>query len=118
VASPNETTEYFATYTSPLGCSVSDSLFVRVFNELPNTITPDNDGVNDVWNIPGINEYPNVAVAIFNRWGNEIFSSRGYSEPWDGRRDGKDLPAGSYFYIIDYKQDGKENLNGTVNIIR
>lgn len=116
--SPNETTEYFATYTSPLGCSVTDSLVVRVFRELPNTITPDNDGVNDVWNIPGIAEFPNVEVAIFNRWGNEIFSSTGYREPWDGTRGGEELPAGSYYYIIDYKQDGKENLNGTVNIIR
>ncbi len=117
-ASPEETTQYLVTYTSPLGCSVSDSLIVRVFRELPNTITPDNDGVNDVWNIPGIDQYPNAVVAIYNRWGNEVFSSTGYNEPWDGRRNGEDLPAGSYYYIIDYNTEGKENLNGTVNIIR
>lgn len=117
-ASPNVTTTYVVSYTSPLGCTVSDSLIVRVFTEFPNTITPNDDGVNDVWNIPGIADYPNAEVKIFNRWGTEVFSSTGYNEPWDGSRNGDKLPAGSYFYIIDYNESGMENLNGTVNIIR
>jgi gliding motility-associated-like protein len=118
IASPTETTLYFVEYTTPLGCVLTDSVFVRVFTEIPNTITPDNDGTNDVWNIPSISDYPNVQVLIYNRWGNEVFSSTGYNEPWDGTRNGEELPTGSYFYIIDYNQDGKENLSGTVNIIR
>ncbi len=118
VASPLATTQYVVTYTSPLGCSVEDSLIVRVFRDFPNTITPNNDGVNDVWNIPGIQNFPNAEVHIYNRWGTEVFSSVGYTQPWDGTRNGTDLPAGSYFYIIDYKESGIENLNGTVNIIR
>ncbi len=118
IASPGETTQYFITYTTPLGCVQTDSITIKVFIEIPNTITPDGDGVNDTWNIPEIEDYPDVFVQIFNRWGNEVFSSAGYNEPWDGRRDGEELPAGSYYYIIDYNQSGKENLNGTVNIIR
>ncbi len=118
VATPSESTLYFVQYTSPLGCEVTDSVTVNVFRDLPNTITPNNDGVNDVWNIPGIANFPNVQVVIYNRWGTEVFNSTGYREPWDGTRNGDLLPAGSYFYMIDYRQSGTENLNGTVNIIR
>jgi gliding motility-associated-like protein len=118
LATPLETTEYFLTYTSPLGCDRTDSVTVRVLFELPNTITPDGDGVNDTWTIPQIENFPDALVQIFNRWGVKVFSSTGYNEPWDGRRDGEDLPAGAYYYIIDYNFEGKDNLNGTVNIIR
>jgi len=118
VATPSETTQYFLNYETPLGCNLSDSVTVIVFFELPNTITPDGDNVNDVWNIPEIEKFPDVTVKIFNRWGVEVFSSTGYNEPWDGTTDGEELPVGSYYYIIDYNREGKENLNGTVNIIR
>jgi len=117
-ASPDENTLYFIDYTTELGCEKRDSVFVRVFRELPNTITPDGDGVNDVWNIPELDNYPDVNVLIYNRWGNEVFSSRGYPEPWDGTQNGKELPTGSYFYIIDYGDGNKDNLSGSVNIIR
>ncbi|MCZ4409866.1 HYR domain-containing protein [Cryomorphaceae bacterium 1068] len=118
IASPTETTVYFLNYETPLGCDLTDSLTIKVFIKIPNTITPDGDNVNDVWNIPEIHKYPDVTVTIFNRWGVEVFSSTGYNEPWDGTTEGDDLPTGSYYYIIDYNREGKENLNGTVNIIR
>ena len=117
-ASPDESTLYFIDYTTELGCEKSDSVFVRVVRDLPNTITPDGDGVNDVWNIPEIENYPDANVSIYNRWGNEVFSSKGYEQPWDGTQDGNELPTGSYFYIIDYGDGSKDNLSGSVNIIR
>jgi len=117
-AAPSETTTYFIRYDTPLGCRLVDSVTVNVFIEIPNTITPDGDNVNDVWNIPEIDKYPDVNVLIYNRWGVEVFSSTGYNEPWDGTFEGDELPTGSYYYIIDYNREGKENLNGTVNIIR
>lgn len=118
VAEPAETTVYYVTYTSPLGCSTEDSVQVRITKVLPNTITPDNDGVNDVWHIPGIENYPDAVVLIYNRWGNEVFASTGYHAPWDGTRNGEALPTGSYYYIINYNTEGKESLNGALNIIR
>jgi gliding motility-associated-like protein len=118
VASPDETTLYFLNYTTDRGCEARDSVLVRVLFEIPNTITPDGDGVNDVWNIPGIGRYPDVNVTIYNRWGTEVFASTGYTEPWNGERNVEQLPEGSYFYIIDFKAPGEEILNGTVNIIR
>ncbi|MFT6353528.1 MAG: gliding motility-associated-like protein [Cryomorphaceae bacterium] len=118
VAAPNETTVYFLDYETPLGCALTDSLTIRVLIKIPNTITPDGDNVNDVWNIPEIDKFPDATVKIFNRWGAEVFSSTGYNEPWDGTAEGDELPTASYYYIIDYNREGKENLNGTVNIIR
>lgn len=117
-ASPNETTTYFLNYETPLGCILTDSLTIKLLLKIPNTITPDGDNVNDVWNIPEIDNFPDVTVKIFNRWGAEVFSSTGYNEPWDGTTEGDELPTASYYYIIDYNREGKENLNGTVNIIR
>jgi len=118
VASPDITTIYTVNYTSLIGCPASDTVIVRVFRELPNTITPDGDGVNDVWNIPEIERFPQAHVVIYNRWGNTVYESTGYHDPWDGTHNGKELPTGSYFYIIDYKVPGEEVMNGTVNIIR
>lgn len=118
IGRPAETITWLVAYTSPMGCTVTDSITVRVAPAFPNTITPDGDGVNDVWNIPGIKSFPNAVVLIYNRWGNEVFRSRGYTDPWDGKYKGDELPAGSYYYMIDYKTPGKDNQNGTVNIIR
>lgn len=117
-AQPQETTRYFLSYITPMGCHLEDSVWVRVFRELPNTITPDGDGTNDVWNIPGIDEHPDAEVYIYNRWGAEVYASKGYDEPWDGTYEGEDLPTGAYYYIIKYNRSDMEDRNGTVNIIR
>jgi gliding motility-associated-like protein len=85
--------------------------------EIPTGFTPDGDGVNDVWDIPGITQYPNVVVEIFNRWGSSLFSSNGYSTPWDGKYNGKEMPIGSYYFTIDLG-DGSEVFKGTVTIVK
>lgn len=118
IASPMVHTLYYVRFTSPMGCIAFDSTWVRVFRELPNTITPDGDGVNDVWNIPGIEAYPDAEVYIYNRWGVEVYAAKGYEEPWDGTHEGEELPTGSYFYIIKYNDPAAVNQEGTVNIIR
>jgi gliding motility-associated-like protein len=79
--------------------------------------SPNNDGRNDVWNIGNIGLYPGCTVKIFNTWGNTVFTSKGYTEPWDGKYNGKELPAGTYYYIIDLG-DGTDPLSGPVSIVR
>jgi len=80
--------------------------------------SPNGDGVNDKWNIPGIQQsYPNCVVKVFSSWGTQVFSSKGYTQPWDGTFDGKALPAGTYYYIIDLGP-GEKKYSGTVNIIK
>lgn len=86
---------------------------------IPTGFTPDGDGTNDVWNIPGLDAaYPDCRVQVFTRWGAKIFSSDGYANPWDGTYNGQNMPLGSYYYIIDYNDGTTEPAKGTVTIIR
>jgi gliding motility-associated-like protein len=84
---------------------------------IPNTFTPNGDGINDTWDIKNIDGYPNCTVNIYNRWGAKVFSSIGYGKPWDGRYNGGNLPVGTYYYIIDLKNSSKA-LASFVTIIR
>jgi gliding motility-associated-like protein len=83
----------------------------------PNTFTPNGDGVNDSWEITGLNTYTNCLATAYNRYGVMVFQSKGYSKPWDGLYNGKSLPAGTYYYIIDLNNT-MPKLSGYVTIIR
>jgi gliding motility-associated-like protein len=67
---------------------------------IPNGFTPNGDGYNDTWEIPYLNNYPESTIKIFNRWGQELYSSNGNLNPWNGTYKGKDLPTADYYYII------------------
>ncbi|XHR98353.1 gliding motility-associated C-terminal domain-containing protein [Mucilaginibacter sp. UC70_90] len=51
---------------------------------MPNTFTPNGDGVNDTWAIEALNTYPTSTTQVFNRYGGLVFKSTGYPEAWDG----------------------------------
>ncbi|HYH56602.1 MAG TPA: gliding motility-associated C-terminal domain-containing protein, partial [Anseongella sp.] len=101
-ASPAETTTYILTARTAEGCTATDSVKVEVLEKpvIPNAFTPNSDGVNDTWEIGGIGDYPGVIIKIYNRWGTEVYATRGYSVPWDGRSAGKALPSGPYYYVL------------------
>jgi gliding motility-associated-like protein len=84
---------------------------------IPNTFTPNGDGVNDTWQIQYLSLFTNCSVDIFTRWGQKIYSSVGYSIPWDGTYRGAALPVGTYYYIINLK-NGSGPLSGFVAIIK
>ena len=84
---------------------------------IPNTFTPNGDGINDTWIINYIEYYPNATVNIFNRYGEKMLTSIGYGVPWDGTYKGVNVPAGTYYYIIDTKS-GNRPLSGWVAVIR
>ena len=84
---------------------------------VPSVFSPNGDGQNDLWILRGIENYPNVKVVVFNRWGGEMYSSTGYAEPWDGTYNGTQSPSTTYYYIIDLGDD-IEPFSGTINIIR
>jgi|GEM_PF-1946915 len=86
-------------------------------SKLSNAISPNNDGLNDFWQIPDMINYPEGTVLIFNRYGQKVFASTGYKQPFDGRQNGKDLPVGTYYYIIDLKR-ACGLLKGSITIIR
>lgn len=119
VANPAETIVYELTATDSLGCKAIHNVEIVVCRNLiiPNAFTPNGDGYNDVWEIKNIEDYPECVVEIYDRFGTLLFTSKGYSQAWDGTTAGKELPTGSYFYVIDI-QMYKEVIKGTVSIIK
>jgi len=75
-----------------------------------NGLSPNSDGINDVWKIRGIEKFPDNSVIIFNRWGDKLREFANYNNTtrsWDGRNEKGDLlPDGTYFYILDVKNVG------------
>ncbi|MDO9255911.1 MAG: Ig-like domain-containing protein, partial [Bacteroidales bacterium] len=73
-------------------------------------ISPNQDGVNDVWKIRGIEKYPDNTVIIFNRWGDKLREFVNYNNTthsWNGKNEQNNaLPDGTYFYILDVKEVG------------
>ena len=109
---------YRITVTSKEGCAATDSIKINIgFLVIPNTFTPNNDGVNDTWDIPMLSSYPNVYIIIFNRFGDIILENNHNNFHWDGTLNGVDVPVGTYYYHIDLHNDSKP-LIGMVNIIR
>lgn len=122
ISTPTETTSYKVTVSNDIGCTSSDEILITVSDEaeINSGFTPNGDGVNDKWEIPFLDQYPNAIVTVFNRWGESIFVSEiGYPETWDGLRNGKPLPVGTYYYTIDLQDPNiKDVLNGPITIVR
>ncbi|MFT3681605.1 MAG: PKD domain-containing protein [Ferruginibacter sp.] len=104
----------------PGNCEAIDTVSIKVLKDLfiPSAFSPNNDGINDVWNIPSINNNPSAAVTIFNRWGQIIYQSQGYNKPWDGSYKGVQQPAGAYHYIIQPDVKKNRKITGYIIIIR
>ena len=117
-AAPLVDTEYTLTITSENGCEVADKVFITVlkYPEIPNTFTPNGDGVNDTWEIKYLGSYPNSTIMIFNRYGKDVYNSESYTA-WDGKLNGTNLPDGMYYYIIT-ANSGQLKYTGSVMIIR
>ncbi|RYG04699.1 MAG: T9SS type B sorting domain-containing protein [Chitinophagaceae bacterium] len=108
------------TATTPDGCVAADSMFVKISGTLriPNAFTPNGDGKNDTWQIPLLQNNTAVTVQIYNRYGQIVFRSAGYAQPWNGKHNGRDLSPGAYQYIIDTKDARFGILKGQVMLIR
>ncbi len=110
---------YILTVTDSRGCQATDTTFVIVSPEIKvnNAFTPNGDGINDLWEITGLVAYSDATVDIFNRFGTKLFHSVGYPKAWDGTYDGKPVPAGVYYYVINTKVNNQV-LSGYVTVIR
>jgi len=119
IVTPHDNTAYTLTATSANGCTASDLVEVSVLKTpaIPNTFSPNGDGIHDRWELKYLDTYPGCTVEIYNRYGQLVFQSNGYSKPWDGNFKGKPLPAGTYYYIIN-PRNGRNQITGFVDIIR
>ena len=119
VCNPSDDITYTVSVISTNGCSNAQTVIVKVVKDfiVPNTFTPNGDGINDYWVIDNLYLYPTHHVQVFNRYGQVVFESKNYTEFWDGKYKGKPLPAGTYYYIIDL--DGQRTTKkGYVTIIK
>ncbi|TLX70857.1 tandem-95 repeat protein, partial [Labilibacter sediminis] len=90
--------------------------------DAPDTFSPNGDGVNDFFVIPGISDYENNEIYIYNRWGGEVFHMKNYDNKWDGKSANSaigsgELPQGTYFYIVKLGNSRKV-IKGMVYIKR
>jgi gliding motility-associated-like protein len=86
----------------------------------PNTITPNNDGVNDQFEISCNEEYPNADIRIYDRWGAEVYRSIGhYDNKWNAyNQQGAQVPDGTYFYLYYFNAPGKKMKKGFIDVYR
>jgi gliding motility-associated-like protein len=91
-------------------------------NDYPNLFSPNSDGKSDLFKISGIEDYPNFKLNIVDRWGNEVYnySNNGRINPiwWDGTRKGNPVPAGVYFYTLDFNEGSTKPIRNFIELIR
>jgi len=99
---------YSLTVTNPSGCTTTKDIdVIRTFCEIPNVITPNNDGSNEELNLIGFDVNK---IEIFNRWGRLVYEKNNYSNEWHGQNQkGEKLPDGTYFYLITLETNEVKN---------
>ena len=118
-ATPSDDITYTLKVTTADKCTASDQVFVKVLKAptIPNVFTPNGDGINDKWIIQYLESYPGAVIRVYNRYGQPVFESKAPTKEWDGTFNGKPLPAGTYYYIVDPK-NGRKPMSGYVDIVR
>ncbi len=82
-------------------------------------VSPNSDGVNDVFFISGLDDRPDNHLKIFNRWGSLVFEKNNYQNDWDATWNGKVLPDGTYYYILEIGDNGSStHLKGYIEVYR
>ncbi|MCC8410150.1 PKD domain-containing protein [Mucilaginibacter sp. UR6-1] len=122
VLNPNITLNADMSYrliVTSASCSVTKIVNVKVHQQLtiPNTFTPNGDGINDTWNIDLLKSFPDCVITVVNRNGSKVFTSVGYQTPWNGTINGNQLPAGTYYYTLDLK-DGSKLYTGYLTLLK
>lgn len=121
LATPTTTTIFYVQLTDSNGCKAFDQMVVNVIGTLyvPNTFSPNNDGVNDRFFAFGL-EIKEFKMLVFNRWGEMIFESNHLTHGWDGTFKGTDSPIGTYVWKIELTENSGEvkEAIGHVNLIR
>jgi gliding motility-associated-like protein len=89
------------------------------FNALivTNSFSPNGDGANDNWGVPGIRFYEGARISVYDRGGSRLFYTENPDIRWDGTYEGKEMPVGSYFWTIEIGETG-EIRRGVLNLIR
>ncbi len=122
VVTPTETTTFTLTAIQN-GCTLTDqaTVFISTFIDIPNAFSPNNDDRNETWVIDGIEVFPNAQLKVFDRWGQQVFETIGYSEnkAWNGTTSrGANLPSGVYYYLLNLNDPENQVFKGHVTLMR
>ncbi|WP_428659236.1 gliding motility-associated C-terminal domain-containing protein [Runella sp.] len=119
-ADPDQTTTYQLTVSGTNGCISKDTITIGIVHGvyIPDAFTPNGDGVNDLWEPKGLEEFPDVEIQVFDRWGHAIYSfSKNNRKPFDGLYNGTSLPSGNYVYQILTQPEG-HTYRGSLLLLR
>jgi gliding motility-associated-like protein len=111
---------------SSIACSTpatSNAIYITLLPAptitVTNTFTPNGDGINDVWNIPDLANYPGCLMSVYTRYGTLVFQSRGYAKAWDGTNSGQQLPFATYYYVLSLDdKSSTQKMSGPISIVR
>ncbi len=82
-----------------------------------NTFSPNGDGFNDSWGVPGIRFFEGARLSIYDRGGVRLFYTENPDVSWDGTYNGKEMPVGTYFWTIEIGETG-EVRRGVLNVLK
>lgn len=106
------------------GCRATDSAIIRIdYNDpifIPSAFSPNNDGRNDVFHIGSISFQKLRLFSIYNRWGEQVFTTTNPMQGWDGNYKGTPQEAGVYYYIVElaYPNGGVQQYKGDITLVR
>ncbi|MEM1119024.1 MAG: gliding motility-associated C-terminal domain-containing protein [Bacteroidota bacterium] len=106
------------------GCESSADFLVEVdLANVPNAITPNGDGVNDLFMVPQIeaapDAFPDSELVVFNRWGDVLYQASPYNNDWAGTNNNGDLLLeGTYYYVLRLDTREGETIKGDITILR
>lgn len=122
IARPDVTTEFEVIITDGNGCRDTGYVLITAIDDYKvfpiNTMTPNGDGVNDKLYIKNLYNYPNNTLVMLDQWGREVYQKEGYNGEWDGTQGGRELPGGTYYYILHFGDGTDKVYKGSVTIVR
>ncbi|RMG77923.1 MAG: hypothetical protein D6714_19060 [Bacteroidetes bacterium] len=84
-----------------------------------NIVTPNGDGMNDTWEIEDVQNFPDISIHIYNRWGALVFDTKGYQNDWAGTdNSGNPLLSGAYYYVVELNDGHGITLTGPITLVR
>lgn len=118
-ASPVQNISYLLTVTTNNGCQSQARISVLIGEEplIPDVFTPNEDGINDNFEILNANVFNSLIVNIYNRWGEQIFYSEDYTSPWNGYFKGQKVQPGAYVYQIIYSGKNSGKVVGVISVL-